>query len=687
MGMVSIPAMFKKVFPKRKRSTHGSYLAIFLMEKGGIVHVLQSLDGTLQSVHNERFTYTNGWEHIVEDIDDALYRLETGLGDVPDKAIFFVFSHIIDFTTHEIRRPYLQKIKELVKSLDLEALGYIEAREAVSEYVQNKKRMPPSMILLELDVNRATLFIYHNGHVSYHKEINTTEGIARSVNETLVEIKPTVAIPQDLFIYSYSDSDAEQLGSFRDDFNGDVFETQPHIEIITLKTLESSLISLFSGQVLGKKAPAVVYGDEEQAGAEDTMGFVIGDDVDADRRGSDTDKDMEAESESSEKPKKNIFAGLQSIRMPRIALSHTLLAGIGVLLIVISAGVLEYFFHKATVTVVMPAQSIKKTVELTDKDIQLNLATSSAQFTETKKATGSKTIGEKAKGSVTIYNSSLSGSKSFESGTTIKGPGGIAFVLDDDVTIASAEGDASDITASTKDSRVTASAIGTEYNLSGGNKFTVDNEPESEVIAKNADEFTGGSEKTVTIVSSADVESLKKTIAEKQKKEKSSGDSSGQGRIEVPQLSGVSLTDVKSTPAVSQEAEVVQLKATGITQSYYYDAGSLQSLLADKLKGETQEGFVIKPSEIEVSVRSAVKSKTSTKVALDITARATPTIELSRVAPAIIAKKNTSAERVLKDTFHARSADISVTHPLTMLNGWLPLRKENITVDIRFEEQ
>ena len=55
------------------------FLGIFLKENQGIVMIFLKENGRLELVDREKFSYTNGWESLTNDVDEALYKLEKNL--------------------------------------------------------------------------------------------------------------------------------------------------------------------------------------------------------------------------------------------------------------------------------------------------------------------------------------------------------------------------------------------------------------------------------------------------------------------------------------------------------------------------------------------------------------------------------------------------------------------------------
>jgi hypothetical protein len=121
-------------------------------------------------------------------------------------------------------------------------------------------------------------------------------------------------------------------------------------------------------------------------------------------------------------------------------------------------------------------------------------------------ASGKKSIGEKAKGTVTLYNNNDS-KKTLPAGTTITSSNNIDFITDKEIVIASASGDVfSGTKPGTGQVAVTAKEIGSNANLPSGTKFSINNS--SALAAKNESAFSGGTKKDITVVGKTDRDRL-----------------------------------------------------------------------------------------------------------------------------------------------------------------------------------
>src|SRR3990167_4087671 len=163
-------------FFKKKIDDKEDYLGVLLKEEEGVVFFFEARGGSLTKLGQEKFTYTNGWENLTEDLDEILYRMELKVKKSPEKTIFFVYSHLVDHQTGQIKREFLSKIKEVSKNLELKPLGYIECHEAVINYLKKKESIDLTALMIEFDKSTLKVFLYKNGKLEHE------ETVTRSIN-------------------------------------------------------------------------------------------------------------------------------------------------------------------------------------------------------------------------------------------------------------------------------------------------------------------------------------------------------------------------------------------------------------------------------------------------------------------------------------------------------------------------
>jgi hypothetical protein len=130
----------------------------------------------------------------------------------------------------------------------------------------------------------------------------------------------------------------------------------------------------------------------------------------------------------------------------------------------------------------------------------------SADFT----ATGSKDIGNKASGTVTITNSFDSDSKTVPAGTVFTSASGMRFVSTAAVTVPGATVAGGAVRPGTASAALQATDIGTAYNIPA-QSYSVSG---YDSLSANGGAMSGGDKQTVTVVSQADVDKAKTQLAQ-----------------------------------------------------------------------------------------------------------------------------------------------------------------------------
>lgn len=137
-------------------------------------------------------------------------------------------------------------------------------------------------------------------------------------------------------------------------------------------------------------------------------------------------------------------------------------------------------------------------------------------------ATGTKQIGDPAKGKVIIYN--LTDDKvSFSQGSVLTATGGKKFILDTSVQIASqssslgADYQKVETPGKTDPVGVTATTVGPESNLPAGTEMLLGNYNKSQVVARVEEALSGGTSKNVTVVTADDQKKLKAKVTDELK--------------------------------------------------------------------------------------------------------------------------------------------------------------------------
>lgn len=682
-----------------KKQSKG-YIGLLLRETDGIIMYLEadSESQNLEKVDSEKFTLTSRWDHLSDDVDDALYKLEVRTKKTYDDIIFFVYSHLVEPDTHEIKKQHLSSIKNLVKSMELKPLGFIEAYEAYLKYLLDKDRHTLSAVVVESDETMLTVFTYQAGSLVSQVSAQRKKSFLSDLTETLESIKETVVLPPNIILLPSKDA---QEGADLVEHNWDekLFGHQPAISVVTEEEMVDSLISTFSSQIMEatvveKEMSAVPTSDgapvaSDAIPTQERMGFVIGGET---QGSSEMIKPAFTNSvtrfiQSVQNRVPDVLLRLRSLGIfrSRTVFIHSSIV-IGAVLILIGIILIEFNLHKAVVTITLPSQKLELTRSFDADALGLKEASEAAKFEASSTATGVKNVGQPAKGTVTIYNSSLSQGKTFAKGTSLVGPGNLSFTLDTDVKLASASGDAIDIVSSSAKSAVTASAIGPESNLASGTKFSVADEATSSVVAKADGGLTGGTKTQIQVVSEKDLTNAEAQITTKAQNflKNEVTKSLGKDAFILKPLIVVKTTAQDVNNEVGVEAGSVLVKSNVVISYSYVSNGKLRESITKALSSKIQKGLTVADKNLSYNVLNVSNKNGDVKLSIKATARAVPPLTDEEILSSITGKTVGTLQNLAKEKYHAQSVEFTVEHPVDIFKNILPLFAKNIKLRLLY---
>jgi hypothetical protein len=351
-----------------------------------------------------------------------------------------------------------------------------------------------------------------------------------------------------------------------------------------------------------------------------------------------------------------------------------------------------YSSRKAVVTILVNPKQDTKTTSVTfssssSTDISGGVLAGqtvsvSEDGTASTSTTGKKDIGTTAKGTVTIFNISTDGNLSLSSGTTITSPNELKFTLDSDVNVASASGDAiSGINPATATVNVTASDIGQDYNLPSGTKFTVSGQDTS-VAAKNDKAFSGGTKKTVTVVSKDDVQKLL-TALPKQLESKAKTDiqtKATDGKLLLPQFISETVSGKNFDKNVGDQVSQLNLKGTVDFSTIAYDNSDLVSLANSLFNSGSIQ---LSKDSLSVNAKNIVAENNGDISAdLEIKANLLPKIDAQNLANQIKSADIAKARNIISNFPQVENVGIVINPGIPFLPQNLPGNPKSITINI-----
>jgi len=679
-----------------------------MREKDGIGFLLEvSEPKHVFVIDRKPFSFSNGWEGLVEDVDEILFQLERDGNCKVDEMILFLYSFFIDQEKNEIKKQYLEKIKNIVKELELKALGYIDHHEAIAMYLAYHEKTPLTALIVEVEGMHLSVFTYKAGELIFSRTVDVVHSLIWDLETILDEMKKKHLLPPRIIIYDTQKVEHEAKEILHHEWKGDLFVQLPKVEVLTEGVLEKALIHAFSGRLAGgEKQEEESVRTKDEKDREEVLGFVIGEDIRY-KEVKEEEKVASVSTDQRNEPSNRflpLIAVLKSINplrffknihVPFTSMKQFKLRKLAVLIfliLIVAAGAFSslYFFHKAALTVYSEAKTVEKSLEI-ETDTRAPSSTAlfiekieqTIQATEKMATTGKKTIGEKSRGEVTLYNLSTE-ERIFKKNTLLK-TNNIVFFLDEEIKVASAsesitsEGNVLTVTGKAK-GRVSAQEIGKEGNIDKSVKLQVEDIALAVFFALPVSSFTGGSKQDVQTVSKEDLEKLKKKVSDTIKTEgsKKLGEKDTDTRT-IDQLTKITIKDEEYSKELGEETKEISLTASGSLTMYTYKEEDMKKTIVGLSDQFVDDTYALLPQNVNYVI-SSVEEDPKIRFKTDITAKTILKVDEQKIKKTIVGKAVDDVESELKDLYAFDEYDIKITTPVPFLQKRLPFFPKNIQI-------
>lgn len=285
--------------------------------------------------------------------------------------------------------------------------------------------------------------------------------------------------------------------------------------------------------------------------------------------------------------------------------------------------------------------------------IAADTTTKKAADTSTMQTTGIKIVGETAKGKVAVYNKT-NAVKIFDKGTVLK-YGDISFVLDEQITVASASAKQGGEDYGRQDVAITASKIGAEGNIAKGAELTIASYDKNTYTAFVIDsDLLGGSSREVRVVAQKDLDELLKDLREEllKKINQEFSDESGNGKYILPSKSIIS-EKAKYDSEIEKEAESLKLDLEIEVEAVTYSGGDLKPVAQEILSKEMPANYVLEdvdpqilssPSQTDLD---KLESEAVVSIEANISSYAIPQLSEEELKKEIAGKSVSEAAQIL----------------------------------------
>lgn len=364
-----------------------------------------------------------------------------------------------------------------------------------------------------------------------------------------------------------------------------------------------------------------------------------------------------------------------------------------------------YYLPRATVTLVVDERVLERSamVEVTPGAQEIDYAQgiipgrlikADSQLSKTFKSTGQKEVGDKATGTVEVRNFSES-SLALGVGTVLSvtsADGNLVFYTNSAVTvprvtITNPSGGTKVFEAGTVTVAVTASEIGTKYNIAADKILSVEGFAIDDVSATNVQPFKGGSTRQVTVVSTDD-----QRIALEQLRTEMFAGSKGKltELLQPGEAFDERVIDNASKFAtysheIGAEVDEFTLTLAVNAQVVVYKEADVKDYLKHDLGENIPEGFELSRESETLKIEQVDSSGNGLSMKAKVTTLVIPQVNISGVREQLIGKKVVDGEAYLRQLDKVEGYDVELWPILPEMLRTFPHLADRIVITVQIK--
>lgn len=642
-------------------------------------------------------------EDLVEKIDAGLTEVSDRIPEEatePSKTIFGVPASWVE--DGHIKRPHLDKIRTVSKSLSLSPMGFVVLPEAIAHAVKIREGSPLSGVVVGVGKGSLDVTVFRLGNIVGTVSVGRSVSLVEDMVEGLSRFSAGESVPTRWLLYDGVQTDLEETKQefIKADWKvaGEnlKFLHTPQVETISEQE-KVEAVSIAGASELGEIKG--IEGKESELAnvtvthevSHEDLGFVI-------------DRDIREEVVHEGPAAKQFlhpnvpvsFGFLKKFkpRMPQVDFGRKRVGVVifGFLILVVGGLMAAWFYlSSADVTIYLSPKNLQEaetvvldtnisTPDLANFTFPATRLETKAVSEKTKPATGVKTVGDPARGRVVISNGTVEEVK-LNQGTVLTGPDGLKFTLDEGVTVPEAQSPRSpgEVSAS-----VTAVSIGEDGNLAKDESFSVANFPRSEVDAVSEEDFSGGVSREARVVSQDDISKLRSELAEELRLQaRRDLESSAFGSRFIAEVVEYEVINETVSARVGEEADAVTMTmtigATGLALPESQVAEMSQLILREQIP----EGFSLRSEQVEATFELVDEiADGAWEFDVGLSANLLPSVDVDLVRKEVAGRRPGAAEQYLARIPGYESSVIVVRPSLPGFLGNLPRVGKNISVEV-----
>jgi hypothetical protein len=654
----------------------------------------------------------------------------------PSKTVFGVVANWVK--DGEIIDEHLAKIKKVCTDLSLTPVGFVVLPEAIANLYKAEEGTPLSAVIVGLGTENLEVSVFKLGNLVGTTTVARSISLIGDVTEGLSRFEGASPLPSRIVVYDGKGGELEEAKEelMKNSWDGEgkvKFLHTPKAEILVSdrKVLATSLaganeigdVSEITTPIEPEKEVEILPPKEEienitepqNSTTPEALGFMVDEDVANNYQpvASPIQTPPPAIAQPTHFPEtvshpvtpnrfgvgvKSLFHGFSSKIKIQGGNTPNMLRPLSFLVVIfgilVAAGLSWWFLPKATVTIFVSPKTFQEQVNLsfnTDGKFDESqaiipgvLITSSATGEKTKSTTGTKLVGDKAKGSVQIANGN-GNSINLSSGTILTSSAGLKYITNTDASIS---GQLIPGSPGTAILAVTAADVGAAYNLAKGEVFKVGLFDKSQVAGTSQTDFSGGSSQQIAAVSADDQKKLeadlKKELSAKVLSDLTNKVNSDQ--VFVNNLSAIDISSETFDHKVGDVADTLKISLNVKGTAIAADKAKLFQYATDSIKSKIPNGYVLKSSQIDFKFSFVGNQNGNASYNVDIGANFLPLIDVNDITHKISGKTQSVVESYLSSVSGFSRAEIKISPVLPGPFKTLPHVPKNIKIEVVSDE-
>ena len=636
---------------------------------------------------------------------------------------------------NSIKEDHLLQLQQITRHTGLTPAGFVVVHEAIAYLLKEETQTPQTALFIGFDPEHISFALYRVGVCKLHTIVKRTDSLFNDFENGIQAFASEEILPSKILLYNEGkplDTIREQLLSYPWQQN-DQFLHVPKIEalpgeysiqaIVHAGAHELSRHGIQPSEHIVPPAPNASVPDEHVTQAPEPVAnedeLLDGTDEHLDTTGTASTRDISDHAETMgftegvdilhDHPRETIHADEQEqpkrqTSFPLLRAPHSIMvpgaksiavAGVFLLLLAGIAGGIVFWYPKATIALIAEPKIREEEVELTlnttissidiaGKQIPGTVHTAKVSGAKTGESTGKKTIGDKATGTIIVYNKTPA-QKTLKKGSVLAATSSVTFTLDNDVQIASASDTGESLEYGKGVASVTASKVGPSGNIKKDTELKITDYDSNALIAKNDEGFSGGTERQITVVSEQDQNNLVKSLSvELTEQAQTELQSKVLGsRIFLPESLQEHIIEKKFDKKSGDEANIVSLEMDLEYAQTSYDKERIDEFLREYMKDKIDQGFTLDTDKSYFTVLETKTDEDSTTFTARYTAYLLPEIDTASLNKELAGKSIHDLEKKVNELSGNNIIGYEIEHEQRIpFLSFLPMRQKNITIKI-----